>query len=73
MHTKILKSFLTVGTLALLMPLLSLAQQAPTPLPCANCKALPEGGSAAVYLVGVGAICLGGLLLRARLRKTRAS
>lgn len=73
MGRKILKSFLLVGALALLVPVLALAQTTPTPSPCANCKAIPEGGSTGEYLAGVGAICLGGLFLRTRLRKNHVT
>lgn len=34
--------------------------------PGMNCREVPEGGSAAIYLLGVGATCLGALLVRAR-------
>lgn len=67
MGRKIRKSFLLIG---LLLPIFSLAQRTPTPAPCATCKQIPDGGSSAEYLVGVGAICGAGLLLRRRLRKT---
>lgn len=62
------KSLLVAGAVLWLAPVFSLAQPNP-----ACCAAVPEGGSTAEYLVAVVAICLAGLLLRARLRKARVS
>jgi len=31
-----------------------------------NCQPVPEGGSAVVYLLGAGAVCLGAMLVRSR-------
>lgn len=31
-----------------------------------DCQQVPEGGSAAIYLLGAGAICLGAILVRSR-------
>jgi hypothetical protein len=62
------KSLLVAGTVVWLAPVFSLAQPNPT---C--CAAVPDGGSTAEYLVAVLAICVGGLLLRARLRKVHVS
>lgn len=31
-----------------------------------NCQQVPEGGSAAVYLLGVGITCLGAMFVRSR-------
>lgn len=62
------KSLLVAGTVVWLAPVFSFAKPNP-----ACCAAVPEGGSTAEYLVAVLAICVGGLLLRARLRKARLS
>jgi len=74
MFRTIRKSLLVLGTVALLAPVLSLAE--PNSKPCATavgCAAVPEGGSGAEYLAALGTICLGGLILGARLRKRRTS
>jgi hypothetical protein len=34
---------------------------------------VPEGGSAAVYLLAVGTTCLGAMLIRSRLKKAKQS
>jgi hypothetical protein len=34
-----------------------------------KCQAVPEGGSAAVYLLGVGITCLGAMFIRSRASK----
>jgi hypothetical protein len=65
------KSLRVLGSVVLLLPLLSVAQ--PSVSPCAACSAMPEGGSPIEYLVGMGMICVGGLYLRARLRKRQES
>ena len=31
-----------------------------------RCKQVPEGGSAAIYLLGAGITCLGGMVVRSR-------
>jgi len=71
MFRKIWKLLLAVGTVASIAPVVSFAQSSVGP--CAACKAMPEGGSAAGYLIAAGAICVGALLLGKRLRKTRVS
>ena len=37
----------------------------------AACRQVPEGGSAATYLLGAGILCLGGMLVRSRASKPR--
>jgi len=44
-----------------------------TPAPCATCKAVPEGGSTAIYLLGAGLTCFGAMFLRSRLAKRTQS
>ena len=39
--------------------------------PGVNCQQLPEGGSAAIYLLGAGITCLGAMLIRSRETKTK--
>jgi hypothetical protein len=39
--------------------------------PGVNCKQLPEGGSAAIYLLGAGITCLGAMLIRSRETKPK--
>jgi hypothetical protein len=74
MFRKIWKSALALGTVASLAPVVSFAYSNPcaAAVPCQT-QAMPEGGSAAAYLVAAGAICVGALLLGKRLRKTRVS
>ena len=39
--------------------------------PGVNCQQLPEGGSAAIYLLGAGITCLGAMLIRYRETKPK--
>jgi hypothetical protein len=39
----------------------------------AKCRQVPEGGSAATYLLGAGIACLGAMFLRSRASKPRLS
>jgi hypothetical protein len=39
----------------------------------AKCRQVPEGGSGATYLLGVGVACLGAMFIRSRASKTRLS
>lgn len=71
MFRKIGRSLVALGTVVSLAPLVAFTQS--TPLRCTACKAMPEGGSTAAYLVAAGAICGIALLLRKRLRKARVS
>ncbi len=34
-----------------------------------RCQQVPEGGSAAIYLLGIGVTCLGAMFLRSRFSK----
>jgi hypothetical protein len=34
--------------------------------PGVNCQQVPEGGSAAIYLLGAGITCLGAMVIRSR-------
>jgi len=36
-----------------------------------NCQKVPEGGSAAIYLLGAGITCLGAMLIRSRETKPK--
>jgi hypothetical protein len=38
-----------------------------------NCRQVPEGGSAAVYLLGAGITCLGAMFIRSRASKPSLS
>jgi hypothetical protein len=74
MFKKIRRSLLALGTAAWLTPVLSFADSSPcaTAVPCKT-SAMPEGGSATIYLIAAGAICSAALFLGKRLRKARAS
>ncbi len=39
--------------------------------PGVNCQQVPEGGSAAIYLLGAGITCLGAMLIRYRETKPK--
>jgi hypothetical protein len=39
--------------------------------PGVNCQKVPEGGSAAIYLLGAGITCLGAMLIRYRETKPK--
>lgn len=39
--------------------------------PGRNCQQVPEGGSAAIYLLGAGITCLGAMLIRSRETKPK--
>ena len=38
-----------------------------------RCQQVPEGGSAAIYLLGAGITCLGAIVIRSRSLKTNQS
>jgi len=38
-----------------------------------KCRQVPEGGSAAIYLLGAGITCLGAMFIRARVSKRSLS
>ena len=38
-----------------------------------NCQQVPEGGSAAIYLIGTGLTCIGALFLRSKVAKPTQS
>lgn len=63
------RSLLALGIISLLAPVYSLAR----PAACANCAAVPDGGSSAEYVVAFIAICVVALFLRTRRHKARAS
>lgn len=77
------KRWLLIGALALLTPTLAVAQHGDKHGGggCDNrdsrnsrgCQPVPDGGSAAGYLLAVGASCLGAIVLRSRSSKTRLS
>jgi hypothetical protein len=69
------KSLLAVGAVLVLTPVLSLTQTAkPGTCPTAvGCMQAADGGSTAEYLIALGACCLGGIFLRARLKRLRTS
>jgi hypothetical protein len=41
--------------------------------PGRNCRQVPEGGSAAIYLLGAGITCLGAMFIRSRASKRSLS
>lgn len=75
------KKWLLIGALLLLTPVLSLAQHTDRrdrePKRCnpheRGCQQVPDGGSAASYLLAVGATCLGAMVVRSRFGKARVS
>jgi len=76
------KKWLLIGAaLVLLSPVLSLAQHADgrdrDPKrgcnPHEHCQQVSEGGSAAIYLLAVGATCLGAMFVRSRFGKSHVS
>jgi hypothetical protein len=76
------KKWLLIGALAMLTPVLSLAQHSNgrdrEPKRECNphergCQQVPDGGSAATYLLAVGATCLGAMVVRSRFGKRRVS
>ena len=74
------KKWLLTGALVLMLPALSVAQhkdhgdrdhkKACNPHE-SGCQQMPDGGSAAGYLLAVGATCLGAMLVRSRFGKPR--
>jgi hypothetical protein len=74
MFRKARKSLLALGAVAWLAPVVSSAQSGKpcaTAVPCT--AAMPEGGSAALYLVAAGLVCAGAFILRTRFRKSQES
>jgi hypothetical protein len=69
------KKWLLLGALVLLTPVFTLAHS-PKDGGCGvgqKCRQVPDGGSAASYLLAVGATCLGAMLVRSRFDKSRSS
>lgn len=76
------KTWLAIGTLILMTSVFSVAQQAErSKKGCGEdfrhsdkkCAHVPDGGSTLAYLLMVGSTCLGGLLVRSRLKNPRSS
>ena len=69
------RKWLLLGALVLLIPVFSVAQPSNNAQGCdyRKCRQVPEGGSAAGYLLAVGATCLGAMLVRSRADKPRIS
>lgn len=76
------KKWLLIGALVLMTPVLSLAQHTDHgdrghKRECnpheRGCQQVPDSGSAASYLLAVGATCLGAMLVRSRFGKPRVS
>jgi len=68
------RKWLLLGALVLLIPVFSVAQPSNNAKGCEyrdyrKCRQVPEGGSAAGYLLAVGATCLGAMLVRSRAGK----
>jgi len=73
-----LRRWLAIGILVLLTSVVSLAKPKDNGKKgCGphdnNCTSVPDGGSAAAYLLIAGTGGLGGLALRTRIKKTRLS
>ena len=74
-----LRRWLAVGTLVLLTSVVSLAKSPDSGKKKGcdsrdkHCTPVPDGGSAAAYLLIAGTGCLGALAVRTRLKKTRLS
>jgi hypothetical protein len=70
------KKWLLLGALVLLTPVFTFAHS-PKDSGCGlrkeKCRQVPDGGSAASYLLAVGATCLGAMLVRSRFDKSRVS
>jgi len=69
MTVKESKKWLLLGAVVLLLPAFSFAQpvkERDTPR-----RQVPDGGSAAIYLLAVGATCLGTMAVRSRFDKSK--
>jgi hypothetical protein len=70
------KWWLALIALMLLTPTFSAAQQAERNRGCdlrdraKKCRQVPDGGTGAIYLLAVGASCLGATVVRSRLIKS---
>jgi hypothetical protein len=71
------KCWLVIIALILLTPIFSAAQQAERSRGCGKydrndrkCRQVPDGGSGAIYLLGIGVSCLGATLIRSRRSKS---
>ena len=62
------KFWLMTGALLCLAP----AAFAGGPSPCSTCRAVPEDGSALVYVLGAGITCIGAMLVRFRARNGKS-
>jgi len=73
-----LRRWLAIGALVLLTSLVSVAKPMDSGKKgCEprdkHCKQVPDGGSPPAYLLIAASACLGGMVVRARLNKTRLS
>jgi len=79
--TKHAKKWLAIAAVVLLTPIFSAAHPADgKKKTCGDdlssdkkCKSVADGGSAAGYLIAVGATCLGAIIVRSRSSKPRLS
>jgi len=74
------KWWLAIAVLVLLTPVLSAEPHRHHGGGCdsrdpdsAKCQQVPEGGSAATYVLGAGVACLGAMFIRSRAGKTHLS
>ena len=72
----VFKRWLAIGTLVLLMSVVSLAKPKDNNGkkgcgPHDKCAQMPDGGSAPAYLLIAGSSCLAAMAVRARLNKSR--
>ena len=73
------KSWLALVALLCLVPATFALQDEAKPKKCdpkhsRNCPTqVPEGGSSLVYVLGAGVACLGAMLVRSRIAKSKAS
>jgi len=77
MIVKARKNWLLAGALVFLIPVFSVAHPSDKDKGCSfrdskKCRQVPDGGSAATYLLAVGATCLGALMVRSRFDKSRS-
>jgi hypothetical protein len=71
------RRWLAVGALVLFMPVFALAKHDDKHKGCSNdrgrdsrpCQSVPDGGSAAAYLLAAGAMSVGAIFVRSQLRK----
>lgn len=70
--------WLAIAALVLLTPIISVAKPSNNGKGCGfhdqkRCRQVPDGGSTASYLLAVGGMCLGAMLVRSQITKTDRS